>query len=321
MSDERSPQKRLSKGNLRFTRAGLLLAIVTLITFVPAYLLSVTLMFLMGSLLSGLLVYNFFAVLRSLRHLQPQLAHLDEFFAMGEARAHLLLKLNKRGHIHHLNLVLHGQNFADAQAVIASVHGGETLAVTLSLTPKGRGWATITHCTLAISHPFGLVRSSREFELNQKFLVYPSLLQSHGEALLSNQETQGTVPRSSDDFVYLTAYQPGEDVRRIHWKKSTLLEQPVLRKDLGNLDVVVPRLFVPDPCPHFEYAISVMATHFSTEQHMSDWQVLTPDGLVTVRSREEMLEVLALLTPVSSGTELYEDMNCPIIFASQITPE
>lgn len=322
MAIDHPPTPRVVKRRLTLTRSGKLMGVMALLTLVPAYGLSVTLMFLMGALLLGLLFYNFLAVVRSLRKLEPRLGHMGELFAEREGNVHFLLELQRRrGRIHNLHLEVHGENLEDTEAIIASLDAGEPQDVGVPIYPQHRGWAKLTHCTLTVAHPFGLVRASREFPLNQRILIYPSLLRTGGRALFADQETEGMVPKSSDDFVYLAPYQPGEDVRRIHWKKSTLTEQPVLRKDLAQVEVVVPRLFVPDPCPHFEYALSVMATHFAREHHLTGWEVLTRDGLVRARSREEMLHLLALIQPITTSAEAYEAMGHSIIYASQITPE
>ena len=71
-------------------------------------------------------------------------------------------------------------------------------------------------------------------------------------------------------------------MRNIHWKKSTLLEQnPVMVRDLTRAKVIEPKLFVADPCPQFEFAVSALATHGVQATSLAGWSIATETGIKT----------------------------------------
>ena len=111
-------------------------------------------------------------------------------------------------------------------------------------------------------------------------------------------------------------------MRRIHWKKSTLLENPVLKKNLVKVEVVEPKLFVPDACIHFEYAVSVMATRAVTGWVLDGWEMLTREGVVRAVTPDTMLELLALIEPLNDRDLLsqYESGDYQVLYASDLKP-
>lgn len=288
--------------------------------FIPAYWLSISLMFLMGSMFLGTVLFNWLVITGILNKVSFSLTRLPELFANQPT----LLEFQLHNHLQiqdlkHLKLDLTGNGFKLSSQTVPKIPKGEVYKSALEVSAANRGRARISSMTFTISHPFGLVQATRVSPLNIETIIYPELIESSDGALYSNQETVGITPRSGDDFLYLSTYQVGDDVRRINWKRSANLPLPVVKRDLSQIEQTIPRLFIPDACPGFEHALSIMATHFAAEHHLSGWKILTSTGIVSPQNREEMLQELALAVPLNpSQAEAYETQGLQVLYASQL---
>jgi len=306
------------------TRAGWWFSFAVVATLGPAYGLSVSLMFLMGAMFIAILAYNLLAVTLSLRSVEVRPSEVPRLHA-GQSVSMVLTVTNRSSMfgIGHPDLELVTEKLAIEPVRLAWLRGGETREITVSVEPTARGRARINACRLTTTYPFGLMGRVLVTRLDRELIVYPRLLDHLPGRLRSRRVTSGVLPRSTDDYQYLATYQPGEDVRRIHWRKSTLLESPVLKRDLVSLETLVPRLFVPDPTPHFEHAVSALATLFESGTVTSGWAVLTEHGMVEAAGQEELLRILALVEPLPAHL-LDRDFAAEgfrPIFASELGPE
>lgn len=158
--------------------------------------------------------------------------------------------------------------------------------------------------------------------MKNQVLVYPGLLEQVPALLSSEEKGTGQTPISSGDYQYLSTYQPGDDVRLIHWKRSTLLDEPVIRKDLMATQRSEPRLFIPDACPNFEFAISAMATWFASNE-FSGWAIYSKEGVQPLASWDEAMSVLALVQPLTGSPDrdsIFE-LGYSALYASQLCPD
>lgn len=306
---------------MRLTRQGKWLTLMVVLLLLPAYWLSVALLFLMAAVLVSLLAYNWLSVLRSLGGVGVTVRAPREAFAGQPVDVSLVLvQASRWRRLCHLELRLEGVDFEPGSAVVPILGPGECERAVV-IRPERRGWLTLARCRLRLAYPFGLVEVARDLALAERLLVYPRPAPGRGETLEAMHEVQSLVPRGNDDFVYLDSYRPGEDVRRIHWKKSTLSEQPVIRKDLTQLERVFPRLLVPDPCSHFEAALSLLTTYFLRAGTAAGWAILTTEGVVEVRTWEDMLGQLALTQPLAETyVEAYLEQGYEILRLSQVLP-
>lgn len=306
-------------------RVGRLFLWVILLILLPAYWLSISLMFLMAAMFAGIFLYNGLLIYLNLRGLHIELETMPDLFAGRQAQ--LVIALSNRKRLfptRYLNFFfdLVGVETNNTRQLV-KIPAGDTSRVPLVFTPERRGWLRLNGCYCQTAYPFGLVSLRLVIPMRERFLVFPHILDQSSQRLRAEHLEKGLIPRNSNDYQYLGSYRPGDDVRLIHWRKSALLEVPVMKKDLVHAEVVEPRLFVPDPCPHFEYAISVLATYFLCTANPSGWSVLTSNGIRAVESREDMLAILALILPLGSDTldSLEEMERFEAIHASQLPPE
>ncbi|MET1077332.1 MAG: DUF58 domain-containing protein [Pseudomonas sp.] len=92
----------------------------------------------------------------------------------------------------------------------------------LTLPAPRRGWLRPPRLRVESRFPLGLLVAWSWVDLDQAVLVYPrprsgDLPMSHGGEEDADPGEQSRV-RGVDDFQGLTAYQPGDSKRRLHWK-------------------------------------------------------------------------------------------------------
>ncbi len=305
-------------------KAGRLFLWVILLILLPAYWLSISLMFLMAAMFAAIFLYNALSVFLNLRGLHIELETAPDLFAGRQAQLVILLHNRKRFFsTRYLNFFFDMAGLETKTRQMLKIAPRSIARAPLRLLPKERGWLELNGCYCQSAYPFGLVSLRLVIPTKKRFLVFPSILDHASDRLNAEHLEKGLNPRNSNDYQYLGAYRPGDDVRLIHWRKSALSEVPVMKKDLAHAEVVEPRLFVPDPCPHFEYAVSLLATYFLRAANPSGWSVLTPDGIRGVEDRERMLHRLALIRPLNPGAleMLGEIDHYQPILASQLFPE
>jgi hypothetical protein len=193
------------------------------------------------------------------------------------------------------------------------------LEVKVQMTPEKRGALRVVSFQCETAYPFGMFRGVIDIAMEQELVVYPELLPTLPGLLRSEHVARGYAPHNSGDYQYLSGYRPGDDVRLIHWRKSTLSENPVLKRDLIQSEVVEPRVFVPDPCDHFEYAVSAMATYFHGHDS-TGWSIYTSEGIQPVDGPEDMLRYLAFVQPLASRPAAEDGDNVFYLYASQLNP-
>ncbi|MDJ0839814.1 MAG: DUF58 domain-containing protein [Acidobacteriota bacterium] len=305
-------------------RAGKLTLVAIAMVLVPAYGLSVSLMYLMGAMLAGILVYNMATTYFTLRGLSLRILDVPRLHAgvKGEVPFELINNsaLFSAGY---LELTLTCEGLQLETLPVDWLSRKQRLAAVMPVLPPRRGQIRLERVRLSTAYPFGLFARHKVLAVDRELLVYPALLDAEPNILGARRREPGVLPRNSEDFQYLAAYQPGDDVRRIHWRKSTLSVQPVLKKDLAQLQSFQPRLFVPDACPQFEYAVSALATHFHHAQTVQGWAVVTDEGIREAVSSDDLMRILALIQPVSAeaASRDYEAEGFRTIYASAISME
>lgn len=101
-----------------------------------------------------------------------------------------------------------------------------TAAVPMLLIPKRRGLHTLDHYQLITSFPFGFVRRAVTGSAPEKLLIYPPLAEVSPRllAMCRSADTYGEVsrpqPGGADEFYGVKEYRPGDNPRRIYWRRS-----------------------------------------------------------------------------------------------------
>ena len=307
---------------LKFDTLGKIFVMIVVCVLTPAYGLSISLLFLMSSIFASILLYNLIHVWFNMRGIRMTLENIPDLYAGTATRLPITLTNRKRffsSNYLELSMVAGEQ---ECTGRLMKLKPGATETLHLELKPEKRGWLEISRFRCGSGYPFGMFHHYLEIRVNERVLVYPKLLDRLPEILAVNEKEKGKIPISSGDYQYLSAYQPGDDVRLIHWKRSTLLEDPVVRKDLMSTHRSEPKLFVPDPCQDFEFAVSAIASRLFTSG-VSGWSIYTEDGPEPVETLDEALRHLALTIPLSHvpDAENLLEQGFRAVYASQITAD
>ncbi len=314
--------KRAGSVSLTLTRPGWVFAASIVLVLAPAYLLNVNLMFLMAALFVSILFYNLVYAGMALRRVRVRLIELPSLYAETPARLKLeVVNGKRRPKARHLRLSLEAEALRVEPKILPTLAPDGATVVETPILAARRGWVELQRRRLETAYPFGLATASVDVAMTKRLLAFPRLLPAAPETLSAERLTRGMTPRSTGDYQYLSAYKPGDDVRMIHWKKSALTETPVLRRDLVRSEVVEPRLFVPDACPHFEYAVSALATLFHESGSVEGWSALTPQGERLFRSVAQAMELLAVIQPLPRSVTAPAADRAHAIFASDLKPE
>lgn len=97
---------------------------------------------------------------------------------------------------------------------------GESLGVDLTVEARQRGWLALPGLRLDSSFPLGLYRAWAPLRFDRDFLAYPRpAADSLPLPLGAGGEGEGgQATGGGDDFYGFQSYQPGDPLRRIHWK-------------------------------------------------------------------------------------------------------
>lgn len=118
------------------------------------------------------------------------------------------------------------QENADFRWVVPWLAAGESVSTEYTVTPEHRGEHTLAGSVVRFGAPFGLFAQEVTHPDSAPFLVYPRLLTLPSQRQLTRLAgilTEFTSPRSKGDSRSLRSlreYQPGDDLRLVHWASS-----------------------------------------------------------------------------------------------------
>lgn len=95
---------------------------------------------------------------------------------------------------------------------------GESLAVVIDVTAIRRGWMELPTVSLSSEFPLGLFHAWSPVKFNRRVLVYPRPAVDDIPVPATFGGEGGQRMTASDDFHGFQNYQPGDSLRRIHWK-------------------------------------------------------------------------------------------------------
>ncbi|CAM2005421.1 DUF58 domain-containing protein [Acanthopleuribacter pedis] len=296
----------------------------TLILYGVSYLTTNSTIFLFSSIFSAILVYSFFYLRFLFPKLDIKVRNPSELFAGRDGSFEIHLKShNRRLPFGPLEITfVTDQDDVTFQTVVPSVPAHEEVVHTIHLTPKKRGRLKIIEVYLQSAVPFGLFARRQSLVLDQELLIFPEILDKVQRLPHSEEPRTGLEPQQSEDFQYLSPYQSGDDIRMIHWRKSATSQIPIVRRDFQKKERVDPRIFLADTCPHFEYAIKVMATWVVEDQGFDDWAVFAQHGLQQPTDQAQMLAILAeaeAVNPEQAGN-LLSNTRRRVMRASELHP-
>lgn len=296
----------------------------TLILYGVSYLTTNSTIFLFSSIFLAVLVYSFFYLRFLFPKLEIHVKNPSELYAGREGS----FEIHVESHAKRLPFgpveitFVTDQDDLEFQTVVPTVPAREHAVHTIHLTPKKRGRLKMIEVYLQSAVPFGLFARRQSLPLDQNLLIFPEILDSVPRLPHSEQPRTGLEPQQSADFQYLSPYQPGDDIRMIHWRKSATTNTPIVRRDFQKKERVDPRIFLADTCPHFEYAIKVMATWVVNDEGFDDWALFAQNGLQQPTDAAQMLALLAEAEAVNpeEAAAVLGDTRRRVMRASEIHP-
>ncbi|ATB47697.1 DUF58 domain-containing protein [Corallococcus macrosporus] len=208
---------------LKVTRIGRTYLVVTFGVGLGALNTGNNLLYLLLGLLLSMVVVSGVLSERCLRYLSVRRVGADAAFAQ-EPFAFRWAISRRQGHAFALTL-------SEADAPLTGAGGvgylpaGVQHVVRADLTAPQRGPLLLTGVRVTTTWPLGLFAKTRVFPLDTTLLIYPRRTYACQDPGAPEQGPLGDAgnPRRNDgngDLVGLRELAPGEDARRIHWRKS-----------------------------------------------------------------------------------------------------
>jgi uncharacterized protein (DUF58 family) len=194
-------------------KRGLGLALLLLVQLIASTNYNNSLGFILTFLMGGVSMLGAVYSFRNLAGLALRVGKPEPVFA-GEA-ARFKLHIDNPTHTPRIALRL-GLRNGPAQELNAPP--GETVQAVLALEAERRGWLDLPTVTLATGFPLGLFHAWSPVKLQERALVYPRPAPDSLPFPASPGGDGGRRLASADDFHGFQSYQPGDPLRRIHWK-------------------------------------------------------------------------------------------------------
>ncbi len=296
------------------TRAGWLLAVGGLATFVVGRLFGLLELFVVGaaavlSVLIAVLLVRFRPVrLRVSRRVTPRRVHAGE-------TARVELHVTNRTQLRMPSLGMHDpvSSTQGARLQLAALGAGRAARAVYRLPTSRRGQINVGPLELIRSDVLGLASRSVSAAGATSVVVLPSwhLVGVPGSGAdrgpLGQHLRMRALGRSGDEFRGLRDYAPGDDLRRISWKASARSEELKVRENevagLRNLTVVLDLDAEAHTVDSFERAVTAATSIVvSAAERGRDVRIMTTGGYDVspgTAGVDGLLEHLAIVQPVA----------------------
>ncbi|WP_165840149.1 DUF58 domain-containing protein [Motiliproteus coralliicola] len=194
---------------IRPTANGGLFLVCLLVIFLLAINHSNNLLFTFCFLLGSLLIISFWSNLRNLRGIRGQCAGVEPVHAGQSLRYGVVLQGRDTAKRHQLQL--------GDQPALLSLQGDQHQRVELSVETRQRGDYPASMLRLSSCWPLGLFQGSVVLCQLPEALVYPRAEQLQ-ELQLRSEGEQAHRRDGTDSLSGLKEYQPGDNLRRVHWR-------------------------------------------------------------------------------------------------------
>lgn len=193
-------------------RRGWGLALLLLIQLLTATNYSNNLAFILSFLLISIALLGILYGFRNLAGLELSAGRSDPVFA-GDV-ASFELYLNNPGRIPRVSLEVEsvgGPHFMTDVPPLTNAR------LSLEVPAQRRGWLVLPTITLSSTFPLGLFRTWSPNNLRSRTLIYPRPAKQ-GKPFPEQPDRIGMLRTEADDFRGFQSYQPGDPLRRVHWK-------------------------------------------------------------------------------------------------------
>ena len=199
-----------------------------------------------------------------------------------------------------------------ARLLLPPLHTGESARAAYRIPTERRGRYFLGPLRISVSDPFGVARRSETLLGTDEVLVYPRLHEvppppeGGGDDLDRDAPRVRGRPDPGGDFLTLREYQPGDDLRRVHWRSTARRDELMVRQ--GELRRRAPAVVLLDvrPAAHdrrsFEIAVEACASIVAAiERAGRPVEVVTsagaPIGTPGQRHLASVLDELAVIEP------------------------
>lgn len=122
-----------------------------------------------------------------------------------------------------------------ARFTVAPLDVGESRRASYRLPTTRRGIFRLGPLELEVCDPFGLARSVRSTTPNTSLTVHPKVDPISARSLSAQTDRDVRIPlpvlgRSGSEFYALREYEPGDDLRHVHWPSTARLDDLVIRQ-------------------------------------------------------------------------------------------
>lgn len=194
------------------TKRGLGLALLLAIQLLTAINYNNNLAFILTFLLAGIALLGTLHGFRNLAGLRVRPGRAEPVFAGDPASFDI--HLDNPTALHRFGLQIAHRN-ATPQS-LETLPGASTL-VRLQVKAECRGWLDLPTVTVSSCFPLGLFRAWSPINLKQRALIYPK--PANTRLPLPEMPHDGGAKRpNAGDFRGFQNYQPGDSLKRIHWK-------------------------------------------------------------------------------------------------------
>lgn len=194
-------------------RRGFGLALLLLLQLVASINYNNSLGFILSFLLGGIAMLGSVYGFRNLAGLSVRVGRTEPVF-VGEA-AKFKLYIDNPTRTPRIALRVGLRQGPDQEL---SLPAGEHLQTVLSLEAARRGWLDLPTVTLSSAFPLGLFHAWSPLRLKERALAYPRPASDSLPFPTSPGIGESQRRASTDDFYGFQNYQPGDPLRRIHWK-------------------------------------------------------------------------------------------------------
>lgn len=152
---------------------------------------------------------------------------------------------------------------------VAPLEPGEVRAATYRLPAARRGLYRLRALEIELCDPFGLARVVRVGAPGGSLTVHPRVDFVAQSSIPSDSDRDRRVPlpvlgRGGDEFYGLREYQPGDDLRQVHWASTARVDELIIRQPenlwRGRTTVIVDARTGAHNDRTFESALSAAAT-------------------------------------------------------------
>jgi len=204
--------------------------------------------------------------------------------------------------------------------VLDGIGGGGAREFRYQVRSDARGKYVIGPLRVRVADSFGLVEINRAFATTSTVTVTPKIIPLARPQLAGNwlggDEGRRSIAASGDDDVVPRAYQPGDALRRVHWRSTARYGDLMVRREEQHFRNTASLFLDTRRSAHgtnaaFELAVSVAASvgvHLAGEGF--DAQLVTDAGVIPRLGsfQDALLDALAVIKPSREAT-LHEGIS------------